>query len=77
MHAAGGQIGDEPRIVRGRPAEMVPDAIEKPGQIVFAHAKFVELIGRGGFIRLPQRLDRFKNRLVQRWTAAGRVRAGG
>ena len=50
VHAAGGQIGDQPGIVRGRPAEMVPEAIEERRQIVFAHAEFVELVGRGGFL---------------------------
>ena len=67
MHATGGQIGDEPRIAGGRPAEMVPDAIEERGQIVFTHAEFVELIGRGGLIGVGQRFYLFKNRLMHRW----------
>jgi len=50
VHAAGSQIGDQPRIVRGRPAEMVPNAVEKRGQIVFADAQFVKLVGRSGLL---------------------------
>ena len=66
MHATGGQIGDEPRIVGGRPAEMVPDAVEERGQIVFADAQFVKLIGRGGLLGVGQRFYLFENRLLHR-----------
>ena len=78
MHAAGGQIGDQPRIVRGRPAEMVPDAIEQRGQIVFADAQIVELVGRGDLLGVGQGFYLFKNRFMHRWRRQrGRfVRAG-
>src|ERR1019366_2362606 len=66
VHATGGQIGDEPRIAGGRPAEMVPEAIEERRQIVFTHAEFVELIGGGGFIGVSQWVYLFKNRLMRR-----------
>jgi len=72
MHATGGQIGDEPRIAGGRPAEMVPEAIEECRQIVFTHAEFVELIGCGGFIGVSQWVYLFKNRLLRRLRRRGR-----
>src|ERR1039458_5747786 len=67
VHATGGQIGDEPRIAGGRPAEMVPNAIEECRQIGVTHAEFVELIGGGGFIGVSQWGYLFKNRLMRRW----------
>ena len=46
VDAAGGEIVHEARIRGGRAAKMVAQAVPQRGQIVFAHAEFVVMVGR-------------------------------
>ena len=80
MHAAGGEIIHETRIRGRRAAQMIAQAMPERGQIVFAHAEFVVMIRRLGFVAGLERLmiyfleNRFARR--QRWRRVffGRVR---
>ncbi len=63
LHAAGGEVIHQARVARGRPAKMIADAVPQRGQIVFAHAEFVENFRRfaAGDGRERAALDFFKN----------------
>ena len=54
LHAAGGEIVDQARIAGGRAAKMIADAVPQRGQIVFAHAEFVENFRRLGARAAPR-----------------------
>ena len=79
VDAAGGEIVHEARIAGGRAAKMIAHAVPQRGQIVFAHAEFVEEFG--GFAICARRefgmADFFKNRFAGRGRRRGFFRGAG